>query len=435
MSRGAGEPRTPARDPCAHRRRRLGWACRKLLCTRARHGHDEIEAVEEGQRELGPKGREPLRRALALGRRVAAARTGAQVHRRHELEPSREERLALHPRDRDDAVLERLPERLEGRSLELRQLVEQQDAVVREARLARPRSGAAADDRRGRGAVMRRPEGAVRDQWALRRKHAGDRVDPHHLERLPRLERGQDRRQAPAEHRLPGSGWPGKQQVVAAGRRELERAPRPLLPADVGQVWMVGLGRLVGRLCRRRPQLAAEVRDCLGEMAHGDRLDAAELRLAGRLGRAENPLEAGAARTFGDGERAAHRPDAAVESELADGRMLGEPLDRNLPRRSQHRQRDREVEAGAFLAQPGRREVDRDPLQRPLELRRPDAAANAVLRLRAGAVGETDDREAGEATVDVRLDLDTPRLEADESVGDGAREHTTHGTAAGVTSV
>ena len=259
------------------------------------------------------------------------------------------------------------------------------------ARLASPgtRAGAASDDRGGRGAVMRRPERAVGDQWAFRRKHAGDRVDPHHLERLPRLERRQDRRQAPAEHRLPGARWPGKQQVVAAGGRELERAPRPLLPANVGQVWMVGLGRLVRRLCRRRPQLSAEVGDRLGEMAHGDRLDAAELRLARRLGCAENPLEAGAPRTFRDGERAAHRPDATVESELADGCVLGEPLDRKLARCRQHRERDREVEAGALLAQPGRGKVDRDPLQRPLELRRPDAAANAVLGLRARPVGET----------------------------------------------
>ena len=83
-----------------------------------------------------------------VGRRVAPAGTRTEVHRRDELEPGREERLALRARDRDDAVLERLPQRLERRPLELRQLVEQQDAVVREARLARPRAGAAADDRR-----------------------------------------------------------------------------------------------------------------------------------------------------------------------------------------------------------------------------------------------------------------------------------------------
>ena len=62
-----------------------------------------------------------------------------QIHRRDELKSGRKERLALHPCDRDDAVLERLAERLERRALELRQLVQEQDASVRETCLARPR--------------------------------------------------------------------------------------------------------------------------------------------------------------------------------------------------------------------------------------------------------------------------------------------------------
>ncbi len=46
-----------------------------------------------------------------------------------------------------------------------------------------------------------------------------------------------------------------------------------------------------------------------------------------------------------------------------------------------------------------------------------------MLGLRARPVGKADDREARKAAVDVRLDLDAPRLDADEGVGDGAREH------------
>ena len=53
----------------------------------------------------------------------------------------------------------------------------------------------------------------------------------------------------------------------------------------------------------------------------------------------------------------------------------------------------------------------------------PIAAPDPVLRLRTGSIGEPDDREAGHAAVDVRLDLDAARLEADERVCDGAREH------------
>ena len=52
-----------------------------------------------------------------------------------------------------------------------------------------------------------------------------------------------------------------------------------------------------------------------------------------------------------------------------------------------------------------------------------DAAAHAVLRLLTGTVGEPDDREARNARLKVRLDLDFARLEPDESLSHGAREH------------
>ena len=53
-----------------------------------------------------------------------------------------------------------------------------------------------------------------------------------------------------------------------------------------------------------------------------------------------------------------------------------------------------------------------------------DAAADAVLRLLAGTVGETDDGEPGDALREVRLDLDPSRLQPDEREGDGSPEHT-----------
>jgi hypothetical protein len=52
-----------------------------------------------------------------------------------------------------------------------------------------------------------------------------------------------------------------------------------------------------------------------------------------------------------------------------------------------------------------------------------DAGADAVLGFLAGTVGQADDGEARHPAVDVRLDLDAARLETDEGVGDGAREH------------
>ena len=79
----------------------------------------------------------PLGRAGALHRTVAARAARAEVHRRDELEPRREDDASGDADDRDVPVLERLAQRLERRPRELRELVEEEDAVVREGRLAR----------------------------------------------------------------------------------------------------------------------------------------------------------------------------------------------------------------------------------------------------------------------------------------------------------
>jgi hypothetical protein len=97
---------------------------------------------------------------------------------------------------------------------------------------------------------------------------------------------------------------------------------------------------------------------------------------------------------------------------------------RHLSRSREERERDREVEPRALLAQLGGREIDRDAPVGEAQLGGRDAAAHAFARLLAGPVGEADDREAGNAVADVRLDVDAPRLETDERMGDRACKHT-----------
>ena len=46
-----------------------------------------------------------------------------------------------------------------------------------------------------------------------------------------------------------------------------------------------------------------------------------------------------------------------------------------------------------------------------------------MLGLLAGAIGEPDNREAGDARLQMSLHLDLPRLETDESMSDRACEH------------
>ena len=303
--------------------------------------------------------------------------------------------------------------------------------MVREACLPRSRPGPAADDRGGRGAVVRRAERPREDDRTVGREEPRDRVDPRHLEHLAVGERRQDPGKTPGEHRLPGSRRPGEEQVVAAGGRELERPPRTFLPAHVGEVRHERLRRrclLVARLPRRQLDLAREVPRGLRQMAHRHRLDARERDLRRRLLRAEHASETRAPRAFRHGQCAADGPDAAVERELTQRCVQGEQVARHLPGCRENRERDREVEAGPLLAQARRREVDRDPAAGPVPLRRRDPAADALLRLLAGAVGQPDDREGGDAAADVGLHLDATGVEADDGVGDRAREHPADGT-------
>src|SRR5436309_14979168 len=97
----------------------------------------------------------------------------SEVDRGNQLEPGREERATCGPRDTDDAVLERLAERLEGRPRELGELVEEEHAQMGEARLAGTDAGAAADHRRGRGAVVGGPERRPVDEGLAEGEEAG----------------------------------------------------------------------------------------------------------------------------------------------------------------------------------------------------------------------------------------------------------------------
>lgn len=127
---------------------------------------------------------------------------------------------------------------------------------------------------------------------------------------------------------------------------------------------------------------------------------------------------------FGGDERARHRAQPPVEGELAEGGVAVERFRGKLVGGSEHRERDRQIETRPLLAQRGGCEVDGDtPLGRPLELGRGDAGADALLRLLTGAVGEPDDRECRQPLLQVCLDLDTARVDADERMGDRAGEH------------
>ena len=214
-----------------------------------------------------------------------------------------------------------------------------------------------------------------------------------------------------------------EQKVVPARRRQLERATGALLAPHVGEV---GTSRSVAPFRPddgARLEGAAQVGARLGEVLDRNRLDPGESSLRRGLGRTDEPVETCPARRLGGDERAGHGANAAVQRELPEGGVLSEPLGGDLVRGGKHRERDRKVETRPLLPQPRRREVDGEPPERPLELRARDAAPDPLLRFLAGLVRESDDRERGDAALEMRLDLDGPGFEPDESMGGGARKH------------
>jgi len=101
----------------------------------------------------------------------------------------------------------------------------------------------------------------------------------------------------------------------------------------------------------------------------------------------------------------------------------------NLARRGEHRERDRQVEAGSFLSKLGRCEVDDHAAARQLQFRGPNRAPDPLPRFLARAVGQPDDGKSRNAPAKVRFDLHPARLQSDECMRDCTCEHANHGTA------
>ena len=265
----------------------------------------------------------------------------------------------------DAPVLERLAQRLQRRPRELRQLVEEQHAAVRERRLAGLR-------RRRR----RRPGRPAEIVWCGARN--GRRADEPAAPCRPAIDwmrvtsiascagqRRQQRRQPPREHRLAGAGRAVQEQVVAAGGGDLERRDERVVAAHVGEVGLVGpAGSPHGAPGPARgARVAPEHLDRLLQVStprtsSSPTSAASRARARGSSSRGEP----GRARALRHRERAADRAHLAGQRQLAHDRAAGQRVGASWPLAAEDRDRERQVEARAHLAQVRRREVDRDPL-------------------------------------------------------------------------
>jgi hypothetical protein len=167
----------------------------------------------------------------------------------------------------------------------------------------------------------------------------------------------------------------------------------PTSGRDLGGMFRLGVAPHVGEIRiagRTRPvharpapridvALAAHEAHRAAERVARQHVDALDRGGLARVAwRDDEPLTTRLRRGDRRGEHTAHTADTAVEGQLADEHHPARALLIDALARDEHTDGDRQVEGAAGLAQVRRRQVDRDPLLRPLLPRRDDRRAHAL---------------------------------------------------------
>ena len=213
---------------------------------------------------------------------------------------------------------------------------------------------------------------------------------------------------------------------MAARGRDLEGALGEGLPAHVGEVDLVldGARRLFQSRDDGRLELALQDGHGLAEGRGGEGTHVVDVRRLERVGGGdEQGLDAVSATGERGGEHPAHRPELAIERELADHRDALERRPGNGADGGEQSEGDGQIEGGALLADVGGGEVDGDAVVREVEAAVLDGGANAVATLADGGIGQPDGGERGEAGGDVDLDVDEAGLNTVQGRGEDAGEH------------
>ena len=251
-------------------------------------------------------------------------------------------------------------------------------------------------------------------------------MDAGGLERFVQRHRREDGGEPPGQHGLPGTGRPDHQQVVPAGGGNLQCPLGRSLAADVSQVGVSG---------RRgtRVQVGADGAELAGPADEGthlrERRGAAGLNaldhggLGGVGGRQHHAAAARRPGAQGDGQRAAHRPEIALETQLADDEIAVEPPGRELAAGEQDAERDREIERRACLRAIRGREIARDALERERESRAGERGGHPLSAFLYGALRQTDRGERRQPVGEVNLHLDGVGVDPDDGCGSEMGQH------------
>jgi hypothetical protein len=140
-------------------------------------------------------------------------RTGIHCGDEHEL--GRERNAAGRAGYGDFAILEGLSHDLEGGAFELWQLIEKEDAVMRETDFAGLGNGGAAEQTDIGDGVMRRTERARGDERLFAAEHPGDAMDLGALDGFLERHRRHDGGDPFRQHRFAGTGRANHEHMIA----------------------------------------------------------------------------------------------------------------------------------------------------------------------------------------------------------------------------
>jgi len=259
------------------------------------------------------------------------------------------------------------------------------------------------------------------------RRAVGTALPVAHVESLAAqgLERGrrqcllfghwrQDAGKALGEHGLAGAGRANHEHAVSAGGGDFECPFGWRLALDLCQVRKGRRGRrwrIGGAPQNLAPgEMRAHLQQC------GRRIDqrVAHQRCFGCALNRQHEGAAGAMRVVGHGQRAPDGTQFAGQCKLPREFILAEPVGGNLRGGRENTERNRQIEAAAFLGQVRGREIDGDAADGKFETAVEQGGAHPVLALFHFDLGQTDDGEIRQPVGEMNLYGDRRRFHADQ---------------------
>jgi hypothetical protein len=140
------------------------------------------------------------------------------------------------PRNRDDAVFERLSKDFEHLGLKFREFIQEQNATMWQGDFPRAGDASAAYEACVGDGVVRRPERTVGDESGVCPQERSDAINARHFERLVTGHRWKDGRDCAGEQGFPTAGGAAHDHVVSTSGRHLQCAFHVLLAGDIGEV-------------------------------------------------------------------------------------------------------------------------------------------------------------------------------------------------------